>query len=104
MVVSVSSAVGGETTRLYGGFPLDQLVSTISSDLRAPVIDRTGLSGAFDIKLKFLPSTVAVDPNADAHGSLITTAVQEQLGLKLEKQIGPLPVIVIDAAKRPDPN
>jgi len=103
-IMNVTSLSGGEATRLYGGFPLTQLVSTISSDLRAPVIDRTGLSGLFDITLKFLPSAAGLDPNADSHGSPIGVAVSQQLGLRLEKQTGPLPVLVIDAARRPDPN
>lgn len=72
-----------------------------------PVMDKTGLTGAFDIDLTWEPeeipgpdgTTCPVAPSTDA-GRLFT-AIQEQLGLKLEAQRGPVDVIVIDSAQRP---
>jgi uncharacterized protein (TIGR03435 family) len=63
------------------------------------VIDRTGLTGKFDFDL-----TWAADGNPDAAGPSIFTALQEQLGLKLESTRGPVEVLVIDHVERPVPD
>jgi uncharacterized protein (TIGR03435 family) len=55
------------------------------------VVDNTGLSGIFDLELQW----------NDTDGPLLVTAVQEQLGLKLEPQRGPVQVLVFDSAERP---
>ena len=67
------------------------------------VIDRTALTGAFDIDLEWTPESpgAALSPEA---GASIFTALQEQLGLKLEPSTAPLEVIVIDSAERPAEN
>ncbi len=67
------------------------------------VIDRTGLAGAFDVDLEWTPDTPGATPSPDA-GASIFTAIQEQLGLKLEPSTAPLEVIVIDSAERPAEN
>ncbi len=67
------------------------------------VIDRTGLAGAFDVDLEWTPDTPGAAPSPDA-GPSIFTAIQEQLGLKLEPSTAPLEVIVIDSAERPAEN
>jgi uncharacterized protein (TIGR03435 family) len=74
--------------------------------LQRPVIDRTGLSGQFDIDLTYLPELETVNGRpASENPSLpaqilgapsIFTAVQEQLGLKLESSRGPVDVLVVD--------
>jgi uncharacterized protein (TIGR03435 family) len=63
------------------------------------VIDQTRLQGHFDIDL-----TWAVDTSASADAPSIFTAVQEQLGLKLEPTRAPLEVLVIDDAQLPTPD
>ncbi len=63
--------------------------------LDRPVLDRTGIAGEFDITLEW-----AFDPGAD-NGPSIGTALQEQLGLKLEAQKGAVDVLVIDRVERP---
>jgi uncharacterized protein (TIGR03435 family) len=63
-----------------------------------PVIDRTGIAGLFDIHLEFS----GVD--ADNLAPSIFTAVQEQLGLKLSPDKGPVEVFVIDHVERPSAN
>jgi uncharacterized protein (TIGR03435 family) len=62
-----------------------------------PVFERTGLKGYYDIDLEWAPS-----PTDD--GPSLFTAVQEQLGLKLESTKAPLDVIVIEHAERPTEN
>jgi uncharacterized protein (TIGR03435 family) len=77
-----------------------------SSDLRAPVLDRTALTGTFDIHLRWAldaPASTASALPADA-GPSILTAVQEQLGLKLQAANVPVDVLVIDHLERPSAN
>ena len=92
------------------GTEIAQLITLISSVVAAPVIDRTGLSGHFDLTLEYMPERQAagrrpgLDPNSGLPPPPITMALQQQLGLKLEQQLGPLPVVVIDAAELPTPD
>jgi uncharacterized protein (TIGR03435 family) len=67
-----------------------------------PVLDRTGLSGEYNFDAKFAP----VDNNAFGNTSSpsIFTALQEQLGLKLEATKAPVEVLIIDHAEKPDAN
>lgn len=69
------------------------------------VIDRTGLEGAFDADLRFATegAALAVASRSD-DASSIFTAVQEQLGLKLQSDRGPVPFIVIDSVQSPTPD
>jgi uncharacterized protein (TIGR03435 family) len=77
---------------------------TRSPEIDRRVVDRTGLSGTFDVDLRWVPvrsGLLAVTP-IDALS--IFTALQEQLGLKLVSQREPLEVVVIDAVERPTPD
>jgi bla regulator protein blaR1 len=94
------------------GATLAQLASALSGLLDRTVVDRTGLAGAFDAALKWTPDestpgmaqkakyVSAIDPN----GPSIFTAVQEQLGLKLDPTRGPVDVLVVVSAQPPSPN
>ena len=79
------------------------------------VVDRTGLTGGYDYDLRFSGAPIpGVGPGggfpiqpagpADPDGPSIFTALQEQLGLKLEAQTGPVEVLVIDHVEQPTPN
>jgi bla regulator protein blaR1 len=74
------------------------------------VVDRTGLKGTFDIALRWTPDEgqaflAPTQPaSADDSRPSIFTAVQEQLGLRLEAQRGPVEVLVIDHAEKPSGN
>jgi uncharacterized protein (TIGR03435 family) len=70
-----------------------------SIDIGRPVIDKTDLTGSFDIRLEYAPA-----PSADSTGPSIFTAVEEQLGLKLASDKGPVEVLVIDHVERPSEN
>jgi uncharacterized protein (TIGR03435 family) len=82
--------------------PLAALADLLSRNLRLPVLDLTGLAGPFDIKLEWMPDDPAMrPPDADpASGPSLFTAVQEQLGLRLESRKGPVEVLVIDRADK----
>ena len=73
------------------------------SDVGRVVRNQTGLRGRFDVELKFGPQTAvgtdAANPDPD-----IFTALQEQLGLRLESTRGPVEVIVVDQIERPSAN
>jgi uncharacterized protein (TIGR03435 family) len=67
------------------------------------VIDKTGLTGRYDIKLSFTPENTPVDSPLAGHPTIFK-ALQEQLGLKLEPATAPLDILVIDSAEMPTPN
>lgn len=77
-----------------------------------PVLDKTGLTGAFDFDLEWAPDVAAPPrppeappaPPIDPNGSSFVTALREQLGLKLEARSGSIDVVVVDHAERPSPD
>ena len=68
--------------------------------ISAPVVDHTGLTGTYDFRMQTRADN---NPNPEA-GAPMPVALEEQLGLKLERATGPLNVIVIDGVQRPDAN
>ncbi|MGA3236202.1 MAG: TIGR03435 family protein [Bryobacteraceae bacterium] len=85
---------------------LEMLVTALSNQLGRPGLDRTGLKGNFDFKLEWTPDatqSAVADGGAapDPGGPSLFTAIQEQLGLRLESQKGPVETIVIDRVERP---
>jgi uncharacterized protein (TIGR03435 family) len=76
--------------------------------LDRPVIDKTGLSGRYDFDLEFVPDEIffggALGRGADDTKPGLLTAIQEQLGLRLEATKGLVPTLVIDQADRPTEN
>ena len=97
-----------------GARPLTLLASMLAQVVRRSVVDRTGLTGAFDFDLRFTPELPPGAPTdkpflvngveIDPHGPSIFTAVQEQLGLKLDATRGPVDVLVVDHVERPAPD
>jgi len=85
---------------------MDRLASTLSrQELGRVVLDNTGLTDRYDFKLTWAPDSIAADTSStDPSGPSIFVAVSEQLGLKLEPQKGPVPVLVIDHIEAPSPN
>lgn len=79
--------------------PMAMLAQQISQQLGRTVIDKTELKGEFDFTLEWTP-----DPTADSSGPSIFTAVQEQLGLRLESAKGPVEIVVIDSVAKPTEN
>lgn len=68
-----------------------------------PVLDKTGLTGTYDIKLEATPE-FRINRSSDPDDISVFSAVQEQLGLKLESTKGPVQVLVIDHIERPSEN
>ncbi len=74
-----------------------------------PVLDRTGLSGRYDFDLAFAPDETQFGgafhgATDDAAAPDLSTAMQQQLGLKLEATKGPVDMLVVDHAERPSEN
>jgi uncharacterized protein (TIGR03435 family) len=96
--------------------PMKQLIDRLTSQLERPVIDKTGLTGFFDIRLEFSPEGSAQSginpaptpapspPFGDSAVPSIFTAVQEQLGLRLDSTRAPVEVVVVDSIRRPTEN
>ncbi len=75
----------------------------LASYLHCPINDKTGLTGRYDVTLKWAPveSRSPVPFPADLEGASLFTAVQDQLGLRLEAQKNSaLTVIVVDSAEK----
>ena len=87
---------------------MDQLATTLQSMVGRPVVNRTGLTGAFDMDLQWTPVNdprAASGSDAGANDSpSIFAAVQEQLGLKLEARRDRFEVVIIDRVTRPTAN
>jgi uncharacterized protein (TIGR03435 family) len=87
------------------------LANTLSRMTNRMVTDRTGLPGSFDVDLQFNPDGLdgLAPPSLDRPASVddrpsIFAALQEQLGLKLESTRGPIDMLVVDRAERPEPD
>lgn len=105
----VSSQPGIGTLGLQGQ-PLGSFVNLLPQFVDRQVIDRTGLTGIYDLTLRWTPDTgtpsllglpPAAPPPVDPDAPNIFTAVAEQLGLKLEAGRGPVNVVVIDRLEKP---
>lgn len=99
------------------GIGLKQFADVLARQIGHVVVDQTGLKGLYDFTLKWTPDEGQgqmfkgaggppgdASPPSDASGPTIFTALQEELGLKLESQKGPVDTIVIDHVERPSEN
>jgi uncharacterized protein (TIGR03435 family) len=95
-------------------YDITRLAQDLSGNLNMPVVDKTGLTGIYDIDLKWTPDPARREfgdvrdpaelPAPDPSRPEIFTALKEQLGLELKAEKGPVDVIVIESAARPTPN
>ena len=84
------------------GTTLDELAQRLSSPAQRIVVNRSGREGVFDFELDYTPDSQAAA--AGDTGLPLFTALQEQLGLRLESARGPVDVLVIQSAERPEEN
>src|SRR5688572_12586244 len=90
--------------RIPGGRWMSELAAALQQWTERKVVDRTGLRGEYEAELEFdFGGTVSV-ANADPPRPSVFTAVQDQLGLKLERSREPLDVLVIDSIEMPSEN
>jgi len=101
------------------GLPMASLAHLLSQPLGRDVVDQTGLKGSYDFTLKWAPdqtpAAMAMGPDAgktgadtapspESSGPSIFSAIQEQLGLKLESTKGPVEILVVEHVERPTEN
>jgi uncharacterized protein (TIGR03435 family) len=95
-----------------GSSSMAQLTNVLARFVNRTVVDQTGLAGNYDLDLQWTPDQMPQGrgdpppgapalPSIDPNGPSIFTAVQEQLGLKLESTKGPVSVVVIDRIEHP---
>ena len=75
--------------------PLDRLVNILSTETGRTVIDKTGLQGLYDMQMEWTPDSPRIP---------LTTAMEEELGLRLQAATGPVEVLVIDSVQKPSEN
>jgi uncharacterized protein (TIGR03435 family) len=80
------------------GAPIPMLAFALGGQFDRPVVDRTGLTGYFDVTLEYTPDTAA------GTGASLVTALQEQLGLRVQPDRATVDVVVIDAIEKPAEN
>jgi len=110
-----SSEIGGTTidsgrSRLHvagSDNTLALLAGELAQTLGRPVLDNTGIAGRYDLTLKWTPDDgppPMLNGEPDTSAPNLFTAIQEQLGLKLEPTKAPVPVLVVDHAEMPSEN
>jgi uncharacterized protein (TIGR03435 family) len=101
---------GAEMTVTGPQVTLDSLINFLSGHLARPIRDETGLDGVYNVTLRFTPSderaTAATREQlaAEPAGQSLFTAIQEQLGLRLEPKKVSVKAFVIDHVERPSQN
>ena len=111
VVPAPGRAMAGPGAILATAIPEQQLVTLLGRWMDRPIIDKTGLTGYVDVRLRFAPESaprpLQVPPSPDgavpapSNEPSIFTAIEEQLGLKLEPARESIDVLVIDTARRP---
>jgi uncharacterized protein (TIGR03435 family) len=81
-----------------GAMSVSNLVAFLGGNVERVIVDQSGLTGTFDIELDWSPEQAATDQPS------LFSAIQEQLGLKLEPTKGPVEVLVIDHVEKPAPD
>ena len=103
---------GGMGSFTATGVRLEFFLQPIAAQLERPIFDRTGLTGEYDIDLHWTPERQTMSAVTPANGESATevnhpalaAALEEQLGLKLERARGPVEFLVIRLAERPEVN
>jgi uncharacterized protein (TIGR03435 family) len=98
--VTISSAVR------RSGIEMKRLAAILQNDVARPVVDRTGLTGRFDVEYAYVLRRAPnqTQPEFGSVAPTIFVALEEQLGLKLESKRVEVPVLVVDSVERPTEN
>jgi uncharacterized protein (TIGR03435 family) len=96
-------------TLMLQGVRLSRLATLLQNEVERVIVDKTGLDGTWDLEVEFAqqgrrPAGLPGPPSPPPDGPPLMTAIQEQLGLKLESVRGPVPILVIDSAELPTPD
>jgi uncharacterized protein (TIGR03435 family) len=95
------------------GVPMEGVATALSRILGRPVTNQTGLTGKFDVNVQYTPDENQManltppgmkPPPPEGSGPSLFTAIQEQLGLRLESQKGPVEIFIVDGAQKATEN
>ena len=96
---------------MAGAMTMGEFARALAPQVNRFVLDRTGITGFFDFDVQFTPEQITPPPPGvpplppvDPNGPSLFTALQEQLGIRLNATRGPIEVLVIDAITRPTPD
>lgn len=98
------SVHAGQDTMTVTNLSLADFVLILQFFTDRPVVDQTGLAGKWDFKWTWTPDESRLPPDATNPAPGLFTAIQEQLGLKLEAKKAPADVYVVDHVERPSSN
>lgn len=111
---TVMNLQAGPNSIIMQGATIDRLIGVLATALGRPVVDRTGLTGSYDLTVQWDDAPVrnggfpgTANPPGTAAGierGSIFTALPDQLGLRLDAQRAPVDVLVIDEITRPAAN
>jgi uncharacterized protein (TIGR03435 family) len=93
----------------FGGRNIDlqavaSAITGVVFGIDRPVLDRTGLTGTYDLVFNFTSENIPPGYQPDESGPTFLEALKDQLGLKLEAATGPVTVFVVDHVEKPSPN
>ncbi len=94
----------GPNSLVFGVTTMDILVQSLGSMAGGLVNNRTGLQGFYSVELHFAPNGLAPEDKRGDEPPQFLTAIQEQLGLKIQPEKTMVPVLVIDSIERPSEN
>ena len=115
--LGIQARVNGRMRMQGDAVTMARLTDILGMALGRPVVDKTGLTGAYDVALDFSPEGMGPGPkgpgpgagggnpaelprDSNDSGPTIFTALQEQLGLKLESRKGPVDLLVVDSVEK----
>ena len=96
----VSMREPGDLEAVHAG--ISYLPIMLNTEVDRAIVDNTGLTGRYDFTLKYVPASKSATD--ETGGPSIFTAIQEQLGLKLQPSKAPMDVLVIDSIQQPTTN
>jgi len=97
-------STGGKAVAKATGVDMNEIATMLAGEVGRKVVDKTGLAGRYDFSMTWSPDTEVRQETDAGEGPTIFTAVQEQLGLKLDPAKGPVQVLVIDSVEKPSEN
>jgi uncharacterized protein (TIGR03435 family) len=106
--LEIRKVAGGKMS--YRNMPMDLFANVLSGDVEDTVLDQTGLKGSYDFTLEHTPERVGRgvlegrEPAPNPNGPSLSTALQEQLGLKLESRKSPVEFLIIERIEKPPEN
>jgi uncharacterized protein (TIGR03435 family) len=79
---------------------MERMAQWLSRQVDRPVIDMTGIPGSFDFELKYSRDNAKAESDNTPHYPIVPLAIQEQLGLRLEKRTAPIEILIVDRAEK----